>query len=74
MSALRALLAAMPDICRTLDQIDPRWHEMAFAALIEAAQRDGQAPQHIGYDSVAPTYDPSHTSVMPAYREDLGTR
>lgn len=72
MSALRALLAAMPDICRVMDAIDPRWHDRAFDALIQVTLADAQQPA--GYDSAQPTYDPSHTTVMPAYRDDLGSR
>ena len=75
MTALRALIAAMPDICRALDQIEPQYRDMAFARMADAAERDAHQHHQVGYDSVAPTYDPSHTSVMDAYRDDpLGTR
>lgn len=69
MTALRALLAAMPDICRALDQIDVRWQDRAFDALCNAALTDAQQ-QQTGYDTVAPTYDPSRTTVMDTYRGD----
>lgn len=43
MSALHALIQALPAICQALGQIDPRWHEQVFHALVNAALADARA-------------------------------
>ncbi len=40
MSALRALLQAMPDIVAVVQQVDERWQTRVFDALVNAALSD----------------------------------
>lgn len=69
MSALRALLAAMPDICRAMNEIDHRWQDRAFDALVNAALTDAQQPSG-SYGGSHTGYDPATTSLMTPVRGD----
>lgn len=74
MNALRALIAAMPDICRALDQVDSRWQDQAFHVLVEAAREDARnstvdpnAGRWTVSNDTSQTrtgYDPTSTTVM----------
>ena len=72
MHGLKALLDYAPNIARALREFPDAMHEHVFDALVQVILEEVRQPA--GYDSGSATYDPSHTTVMPAYREDLGTR
>lgn len=69
MSALRALLAAMPDICRAMNEIDHRWQDRAFDALVNAALNDAHQQPAPSYSGTMTGYDPASTALMTPVRD-----
>ncbi len=67
MSALRALLAAMPDIVAVVQQVDERWQARVFDALVNAALSDVGTNGWNTYQQYAGQHAPQHTdtTLMP---------